>query len=183
MLIKTCSITKLLFAITLLFVACKKGDAGPAGPPGPQGPKGDSATANIIYSSWLDVAYGADTIHVGSFVDTIGFYAIVPATKLTSAIISGGEIKVYMNLGTAAAPNVVALPYNDVYSEARVTPQFQVQKINLYANTNASTVTISGSKYLQYRYILVPGVVPARQSAQPDWNNYNQVKAYYQLND
>ena len=180
MLIKTCAITRLLFAVALLFVACKKGDTGPAGP---QGPKGDSATANIIYSSWLDVAYKADTIHVGSAVDTIGYYATIATTKLSSAIIAGGEIKVYMNLGTVAAPDVVPLPYIDVYSEISVSPDFQVQKINLYANTNASTVTISSSKYLQYRYILVPGVVPARQATHPDWNDYNQVKAWYQLND
>jgi Tfp pilus assembly protein PilW len=183
MLIKTCSITKLLFAITLLFVACKKGDTGPEGPPGPQGPKGDSATANIIYSPWLDVTYSADTLHVGSVIDTIGFYANVTATKLSSTIISGGEIKIYMNLGTAASPDVVSLPYIDVFTGVSVSPEFLVQKIFLYANTNASTVTKSGAKYLQYRYILVPGVVPARKSTQPDWNNYNQVKTYYHLND
>jgi hypothetical protein len=179
-----------LVVITLIFTQCQKGDvgpagaAGPAGPAGSTGPKGDTGTANVIYSPWLDVAYAADTIHNGAIIDTIGFYANITALKLTNAILTSGEIKVYLNLGTATTPDIVPMPYFDVYSGININPDYSFQKIFLYANINASTVTISGQKYLQYRYILIPGSVPSgRLSKSVDWNNYNEVKAYLGLTD
>src|SRR3954447_10162549 len=116
----------LFLAITLLSTHCKKGDTGPAGPAGPQGPqgeqgqmggtgpqgpKGDTGTANVIYSEWLDVTYAPDTLHNGTAIDTLGFFADITATKLDSLILANGEIKVYLNLGSAANANVVPLPY------------------------------------------------------------------------
>src|SRR3954464_11861709 len=96
--------------ISLLGASCQKGDTGPAGPQGPQGeqgqagaagapgPKGDTGTANVIYSNWLDVTYAADTAQNGTVIDTVGYYANVPAAKLDSPILAHGEIKVYLNL-------------------------------------------------------------------------------------
>lgn len=175
-----------VLTISLLFAYCKKGDTGPAGPAGPngaQGPKGDSATATIIYSPWLDVAYAPDTIRTGTVVDTIGYEGSIPAAKLTNAIISGGEMKVYMNIRTSASPDVFILPYSNAYSGIHVTPEFFVQRIDLYSNANVSTVTQAGLKYLQYRYILVPGTVNARRMEVVDWNDYNKVKEYFGLKD
>ena len=186
----------LFLAITLLFTHCKKGDTGPAGPQGPQGeqgqmgatgsqgPKGDTGTANVIYSSWLDVTYIADTVHNGTTIDTIGFYANIAAAKLDSSIIAHGEIKVYLNLGSASDPTVVPLPYFDVYTGISISPAFQIKNIFLYADLNASTVTQNGSKYLQYRYILVPGSVSGDIITRPpNWNNYKEVQAYFGLKD
>jgi hypothetical protein len=193
------SLVTSLLAITLLFASCKKGDTGPAGPtgadgapgapgtpgaPGPQGPQGDSGTANVIYSSWLDVTYTADTTLTGTVIDTIGFYADITAVKLDSAILSGGDIKVYMNLGTSTDPAVFPLPYLDVYSGISVSPAFLLQDISLYSNANASTVTQNGLKYLQYRYILIPGGAKTELlSPSVDWNDYNSVKIYLNLKD
>jgi len=178
-----------LLLITLIFTQCKKGDTGPAGPAGatgpagPAGPKGDTGTTNVIYSAWLDVLYAADTVHNGALIDTVGYYANITATKLTSAILSGGEMKVYMNLGTSTTPDVAPLPYFDVYTNISVTPEFLLQKIFLYSDVNASTVTVSGQKYLQYRYILIPGNQGARMAKSIDWNDYNKVKAFLGLKD
>jgi hypothetical protein len=154
------------------------------GATGSQGPKGDTGTANVIYSNWLDVTYAADTIHNGTTIDTIGFYANVAASKLDSSILARGEIKVYLNLGTSSDPTVVPLPYFDVYTGVSISPAFQIQNIFLYADVDASTVTQNGSKYLQYRYILVPGSVPGNIIARPpNWNNYKEVQAYFGLKD
>lgn len=175
-----------LFVFTCLFSNCKKGDAGPAGdrgPTGPQGPKGDTGTANVIYSAWLDVVFLPDTILTGTVVDTIGYYADVTAAKLTSAILSSGEMKIYMNSGTAATPDVFALPYFDTYTGIHVTPEFMLQRIHLYSNVNVSTTTISGSKRLQYRYILIPGSVNGRMAHSIDWKDYNKVRDYLQIKD
>ena len=182
-----------LLVITLIFTQCKKGDVGPAGaagaagpqgPVGPTGPKGDTGTANVIYSAWLDVAYTADTVHNGAIIDTIGFFANITASKLTNAILTSGEMKVYLNIGNSANPDVVPLPYFDVYTGISVTVDFLPQRIFLYSNLNAGTITQGGQKFLQYRYILIPGSVPGGRLLQPvDWNNYNEVKAYLGLKD
>ena len=126
----------------LFFTACSK--TGPEGPQGEQGPagetgatgaqgaKGDTGTANVIYSSWLDVTYDADTVHNGSGgIDTIGFYAAIASESLTSDIINGGDIHVYFNFGTSDEPNVVLLPYLDIYSGISITPSFTINNIFL----------------------------------------------------
>ncbi len=174
----------LLFLITIVFANCKKGDTGPAGPAGPTGPnggagapgpKGDTGTANVIYSQWLDVPFLPDTVHNGTIIDTLGFFANVTAAKLDSLMISKGEIKVYVNLGSLANPFVAPLPYFDVYSGVSISPTFSVQRIFMYADADASTVTQNNVKFLQYRYILIPGSVGGVMK-QTNWNDYNQVK-------
>ena len=171
----------LLPVLVFLLAQCKKGDTGPAGPTGPTGPqglKGDSASANIIYSDWLDVSYNADTVHSDGIIDTIGFYADIKATKLTSSVVSGGEIKVYVNLGSSDSAAVLPLPYLDIYSGASISPQFYVGDIYLYSNISAGTYTQGGKKHQQYRYVLIPGSVPASARPQIDWKNYDQVKKF-----
>src|SRR4051812_27098988 len=188
----------LLILVSFTLTQCKKGDPGPAGPAGPagsngapgapgsagpQGPKGDTGTANVIYSTWLDVTFDADTSHTGTTIDTLGFYASISAAKLDSAILSGGEIKVYVNAGTSSNPDVFPLPYLSIYSGLNITAEFVKNEIFLYANFDASTVTQNGSKFLQYRYILIPGGVNGRVAKAINWNNYNEVKTYLGLKD
>jgi hypothetical protein len=186
-----------LVLITFIFTQCQKGDVGPAGPAGPTGPagasgstgpKGDTGTANVIYSPWLDVTYqGLDTVHNNDgTIDTVLWGASITANKLTQAILDKGEIKVYFNWGTQANPDIAPLPILDpFFTGVIINPEFLVQKIDLYANLNASTFTNQqGQKQLQYRYILIPGSVAGRLSKPAvDWNNYNAVKAYLGLTD
>jgi hypothetical protein len=187
-----------LLAVVLFFSYCSKdGDTGPAGPPGPagpagpaggagaQGPKGDTGTANVIYSAWLDVTYQPDTIKdaAGNVIDTVGFFANIPAPKLTAAILDRGEIKVYINVGTATQQAVFPLPYYDVYFNLNINPTYLLQNIQLYSNGNISTVTVSGVKRQQYRYILIPGVVPGQKAPKVNWNNYNEVQQYLGLSN
>jgi len=188
----------LLMATSLLYMSCSKdGPAGPqgepgpagadgaAGPAGPKGDQGDPGTANVIYSEWLDVGFDADTVMTGATIDTIGYYGGMDAPKLDQTILTTGEMKVYVNLGTAADPNVVPMPYYDVYSNINITVNFVPQAILLYSNANVGTLVdnSSGDKYQQYRYILIPGGTTARMAKKVDWNNYKEVKAYLKLKD
>jgi hypothetical protein len=176
-----CLLTSLSLAIVLLIASCQKGDTGPAGQTGaagsqgPQGPKGDTGTANVIYSNWLNINYSPDTLNNGGIIDTIGYFAYITAPKLTGNIISSGEMKVYLNLGTTTTPDVIPLPYTDPYSGLNISVSYRIDTIALYANANVSTLTQSGSTYLQYRYLLIPGSV-STQSIHVDWKNYNTVK-------
>ena len=182
----------LCFVMVFLLMAaasCKKGDTGPAGPAGPAGPtgaagaagpKGDTGTANVIYSAWLDANYTADTIHNGAIIDTVGFFLIANVPKLTNAILSTGEIKVYLNFGTSTTPVVVPLPYTTT-SGILLTPFFYLSTIEIDANANPSTYLDTDGKHLQWRYILIPGGKAARSAI--DWNNYAEVKKYLNLKD
>lgn len=181
-----------LFAAIFVF-SCKKGDTGPAGPAGaagaagpagPQGPKGDSATANVTYSAWTDVTYtlftAPDTVVAGK-IDTLGGIAKIVAPKLTADILTKGEIKVYINLGTAANPDVFPLPYVG-FNGVLISPDFIVDTIYLTTNIGyAGTTTQNGVKSQQYRYILIPGTQPAIANPAVKWNDYNSVKSYFNL--
>ena len=175
----------LLFTVILVFVGCAKdgetgpqgpaGPAGPAGPTGTQGPKGDVGTANVIYSAWLDVTFQEDAANPGNFLGQI------TAPKLTSDIITKGEMKVYLNLGTAADPTVLALPISSDLGFA-VIPFFEIGAITLLSDIDAGTEGTGTAKSFQYRYVLIPGVVPGRR-ATIDWNNYEEVKKHLGLTD
>ena len=132
----------LCFVMVFLLMAaasCKKGDTGPAGPAGPAGPtgaagaagpKGDTGTANVIYSPWTNVAYTqADA--------SSPFVGVLSAPKLDVNILNKGEIKVYLNFNTAAAPAVVPIPFTNL--DFLINVQFTLNTITLISNADASS--------------------------------------------
>jgi len=188
-------------ALVMAAYSCKKGDTGPAGPAGPQGPQGPAGssgppgqngqpgTANVIYSAWLDVTYTPvkDTDAVTHVVDTVAWVSTINAPGITNTLLTSGDIKVYLNAGSAAQPAVFPLPITDLYALTgvlNINLYFTLQKINLYATDDASTFTSSGTKFWQYRYILIPGGTAGGRMGKPiDWNNYKEVQAYLGLKD
>ena len=178
-----------LVIMAISFSSCsKEGPAGPQGEQGaqgaqgaqgPQGPQGNPGAANVIYSGWLDVEYSAvDSDQDG---ETDIYLANIDAPDLTSDILSGGEIKVYLNFGTASDPYIISLPYG-----YEIIPAFYLNTIELSAIDDYSTATEDGQKYWQYRYILIPGETAAsarKSGAAVDWNDYNSVKKYLNLKD
>ncbi|MEJ7680561.1 MAG: hypothetical protein WKG06_22450 [Segetibacter sp.] len=65
-----------------------------------------------------------------------------------------------------------------------INPLFSTGLISLSSNVDASTVTENGKKYLQYRYVLIPGGTAAgRKPNGINWNNYEEVKKYLGLKD
>lgn len=174
-----------LFAVAGLLMtsfsmtSCSKdGDTGPAGEQGAQGDKGDKGdkgdqgdqgeigTANVIYSQWLDV----------TFEDGIG---VIPAPKLDSAMLNGGSMKVYVNVGTEEDPLVVSLPTslgNGENAPIQITPFFMLNNIVLSSNYNVSTgLDNEGNKTFIYRYVLIPG---GTNAVGVNWNDYGQVKKF-----
>lgn len=178
-------------ALITMIVSCGKegpagpagaaGPAGPAGPSGPAGPAGATGTANVIYSDWLDVPFQVIKNSAG---DTLRWEGTINATKLDANILSKGEIKVFLNINTAATPNVIALPVDAFVFGFIVSPIFQVGKITLIGDDDWGTdVNSNNQKVFQYRYILIPGGTTARTSNQIDWNDYKQVQKYLGLKD
>lgn len=190
------SLYALLLCGICLFGACSKdgeagpkGDTGATGPAGPAGPKGDAGEggAGVVYSEWLDVTYEAvkeeQDENGNDVLDTLFFGAGIEAAKLTDEILSTGDVKVFLNLGSAAEKEIVTLPYSIPFYGATITPSFSEGLITLIASADASTFPDGGAKYLQYRYVLIPGSEEARKAAGIDWNDYKQVKAYLKLKD
>lgn len=174
-----------LFLVTVLASSCGKdgvdGADGATGATGATGPKGDAGTA-VIYSGWLDVPYKPDTVHLaGGGIDTVGYFATIDAPKLTLALLGTADVKVYINTDVAGDPFIYPLPYSGI-SGVTIEVAAYEQKIQLYANVDVSTFTRNGSKYNQYRYMIVPGNTGAR-SASVNWSDYKAVKAYLGLND
>lgn len=161
------------------------GPAGPQGPAGAQGPAGDPGTANVIYSDWMDVTYDPVTDTNGAVVDTVAWVASIDAAGITNEILTSGEVKVYLNANDATDPAVFALPITDLFALTgvlNINLYLTTGTINLYSTDDASTFTDSGTKFWQYRYIIIPGGTHARK-VKIDWNNYNEVKAYLGLKD
>ncbi|AEV98098.1 hypothetical protein A4D02_33460 [Niastella koreensis] len=172
-----------LFFVMFMISCGKDGAKGADGAPGPAGPKGDSGSGNVIYSAWLDVAYKPDTVHqAGGKIDTIGYYAIIAAPKLTQALVSTADVKVFINGNDASDPVIYALPYVAT-SGLNIRFSAYTGNIQLDANADVSTVTTGGKKYQQYRYMIVPGNNLARAAAPVNWSDYAAVKAYLGLKD
>ena len=176
-----------MLAVALMTTACKKGDDGPKGEkgdkgdagaqgtPGSKGDKGDPGTANVSYSAWLDLAFAKDSA-------SGDFFAQIKEAKVTDNLLSTGEIKVFVNLGTPATKVVAPLPFVDVVDGVQINPLFAVGIIQIGANGNASTVVDqNGNKRRQYRYVLIPGGTAVRRNV--NWNNYEEVKALLGLKD
>lgn len=168
----------------MIFAACQKeggtgpaGPAGPAGPPGPAGPKGDSGVANITYSEWLTVLFEASIDEESG--DTLSWIAHIDAPKLTQEILSQGEIKVYLNVNTAADPVIFPLPYFD--GGVILNSLFFTDTIMLVSNIDMGTITEQGQTFFQYRYVLIPGGVLAVKPENVDFNNYLEMKNYLKL--
>lgn len=176
------------FILAIAFTSCSKegpagpqGDQGIQGPKGDPGPKGETGSANVIYSAWLNVTYNDGV-------------AVVNAPKLTKEILNSGEIKVYWNAGDSNDPFVVPIPcvvpitllmddpdadQPDVF----IDNYFEVNNIYLVSNYD---LTSRSDGSFKVRYILIPGSVNARKiggEESVNWNDYNAVKAYLNLQD
>ena len=178
-----------VLCVSLLLNSCSKGSdgaagaTGPAGPAGPAGPTGAVGSANVIYSAWTDVAMAINS-------NQTAFIGTITAAKIVDSILQKGDVKVYINLNTAAAPAVSPLPYSESYFVTDTTtlvyhlyPVFQLGKITLVGNADFSTTGTGTAKTGQYRYIIIPGGVASGRSATIDWNDYAEVKKYLDLKD
>ncbi len=185
----------LCFSAVFLMIAAscsKTGPTGPAGATGPAGPTGApgatgatgpagaAGSANVIYSAWLDAKYKPEIATDGSGDTLDFFFDTTGITKLTNTILTSGEVKIYLNLNTAASPAIVLLPYLEL-SGVLLTPYYFTNEIQIVSNANPSTQGTGANKVLQWRYIIIPGSTPARSAI--DWKNYAEVKKYLNLPD
>ncbi|WP_142687369.1 hypothetical protein [Chitinophaga polysaccharea] len=134
----------------------KDGPAGPQGAKGDKGDKGDkgnigaTGTANVIHSNWMKLGFSGNA-------------AVIDAPRLTQDIIDKGEINVYVK-----SPNVVRKLNIEEGGGHYATYVFFKGNIFIYSDIYNDYDRDS------YRYILIPGGVPARK-ANINWDNYSEV--------
>ncbi|MDH7462696.1 hypothetical protein QEG73_15470 [Chitinophagaceae bacterium 26-R-25] len=164
----------LVVAASVFAVSCQKGDAGPAGatgaagPAGPAGPAGAAGTANIYYSKWFNAS---GVTKIDSAKNTDGTYTYLFGFSITEAlvtddIVNKGMVKVYINVGTTAAPTVVEA---DAYGFT-----VGVRKGAILLNY----IDVSFPAY-PFRYVIIPGGTPASNSV--DWKNYAKVQEFLNI--
>jgi hypothetical protein len=175
-----------IFTLLLLVFACKKGEqgnigpAGIAGTKGTTGDKGDVGITNskgMLVSSWVEVK-PADWVVVNNTQVNAAF----TLASLTADIANKGNVYFYMQ------PSGASYVYPMPYSESNGA-KFYGSLLNS-ANTqgfilNYGFIPQLGSVKLttnyKFRLVIIPAA--ARIAAGIDWENYDSVKNYLNLND
>lgn len=155
------------------------GATGATGQKGDKGDKGDTGTANVIYSAWIDMRSGWVRNS-----DRHWFLPAFSAPQITQTVMDNGVILVYAkNIGSRVTP----IP-NSYYG---FDYQVWVNNILIYRiwpNISSTTPTIFSvsavlADYTHFRYVIIPGGIPAGRTAAVDFNDYEAVKKYYNLPD
>lgn len=175
----------------LSFTSCQKGDTGPEGPAGPagapgapgaQGPQGPAGTANVFYSTWLNV--GMEGIDTSADGNTILYAGAIDAPRVNNAVLNTGTVHTYLNINTQDDPVVISFPtqFFDPLGADAILFDGGIQ-FNSFNQDLSTGLTQQGDTVLQYRYVVIPGGVPARVKSDIDWKDYKQVKAYLGIKD
>lgn len=162
----------MLLFVSVLGTGCAKdGEDGLDGTNGADGAPGQAGTANVIYSTWVTATNLGDSTVDGTLVKK----AYIAAPKLTSDLLTSGDVKVYLTFGAGT----FVLPYTSNAGGKPNTISYvpMVGKILItrFTHDNSASANLPGS--LQYRYVLIPGGTTAR-AVPIDWNDYAAVAAY-----
>lgn len=160
------------------------GPQGEMGPPGQQGPQGQDGTANVIYSEWFNFTLENWTDSFSLQGQTRREYP-VDVPQIDENILERGTVMVYVrgfgnNQGVRPLP--IIQPIFIITRDAVLNFRFDLGKIHLeFYNIIERTIDpgrIGPTR--QFRYIIIPGGVPAKAiEGHPDLNNYHEVMEYF----
>ncbi len=181
--------TTLMFAIALVVnIGCEgpegpQGEQGSQGPEGPEGPQGPAGTANVIYSDWTDFVADNWTDDYSAFGQRRRDYPIdVP--QIDGDILSMGTVKVYVRIPGVLGETVFPLPW--IYGITKGIAQvlnYELDPgmitINFYDLVDDSVDPGTFGDVVEYRYVIIPGGMPAKAANLPDLNDYYKVIEYY----
>lgn len=155
------------------------GPTGPAGPTGPTGPQGPAGTANVIYSAWATSPFATRDTTVDG---TLYRITHINAPSLSASILNQGVVLTYTRLVPGIEPSLLPFASNAGGSSTIIGTWNTTQKIFINRITigcNLPACLIGLSTFLEYRYVLIPGVVSGGRSATVPGTNYtvDQIKA------
>jgi hypothetical protein len=171
----------------------EQGPQGEQGVDGPQGDKGEPGTANVVSSKWIDYEINLTNtarLKIMKYTFPATVLELVNAEHLADFLSSGGMLLLYGKNYGNGQHNM--LPYN--YSNVAYSwsgGSFGVATINAIniriESTDGSDLTefeYSGTRGNEFRYVRVPaGKLINGRKAAIDYNDYEAVKAYYNLPD
>ncbi|MEO7978658.1 hypothetical protein [Flavobacterium sp.] len=173
-------IFKTIFSILLVAIStisCSSDD-GTDGIDGIDGQTGATGTANVIYSAWITApAAAAETLD-----NTSGMSTSINAPELSEDILAKGTILVYVSFGSGT----FSLPYTSTAGGFvnTITAVSSLKKIKLFRFRHDQAATVSIPTSLSWRYILIPGGVPATaKSAKIDYSqmSYEEVCMHFNI--
>lgn len=189
-----------VFALFILLSACsKEGDPGPAGKDGLKGDQGipgeagedgedgEDGTNNIVYSDWFAPVwglYGSD--------DGANKSMRIPDLILSDADISKNVVLVYRKFEPSATNRVIfLLPQVYVNPDGTINTKYET-----YIQGNGVVVRAQSygadllTEYIdernEFRYVIIPveDVGAGGKTSSPvDFNNYEEVKNYFNITD
>lgn len=187
-----------IFILVIAFITSTgcEGPAGPQGEIGPQGPQGSSGvqgvagedgedgTANVIYSEWINFELDNWSGSLTFFGQTRREYPI-EELAIDSEIIEKGTVMVYARFGGTNA-RIQPLPIiGPITSTSRdQVLNFHIRLENIFIEFfNLVDRDLDPGRFgssNQYRYIIIPGGVPAKAIGDyPDMNDYYAVMEYF----
>jgi hypothetical protein len=133
------------------------GAAGGNGEQGAQGSQGETGTANVIYSDWFSADFGENPILSPGASDNFN------VDEFTQEIKDNGLIIVYSRRDLGQGYSYFTLPYTRYFS---TNQHFSSRFFAYNDRINISVTSVNGSdiisSYLtEFRYIIVPGGIPA----------------------
>lgn len=180
------------FCLSILLIAgtgCEGpvGDIGPQGemgPQGEQGPQGQDGTANVIYSEWTNFVQANWTDSFTFFGQTRREYPI-DVEEIDLDILESGTVMVYVRFG-GTNNRIQPLPViGPILSSARdQVLNFHLRlgliHIEFYNLVDRDLDPGTFGSGNQYRYVIIPGGVPAKAiKGYPDLNDYYAVMEYF----
>lgn len=161
------------------------------------GPKSDSGwgtpinlkgTANVLYSSWIDIEWDSESAYGASME--------LPESRITDEFMRSGIVKMYYKVETSSFVSISPLPYidNDIKLEFRFG-NFQSEnfrgvllQIGALDNQFIDQSDIDAWVGLPVRYVLIPGgtslsAKTKTDDAPIDLDDYEQVKRYFGIRD
>lgn len=164
-----------------------QGEQGPRGEQGLQGEQGPEGTANVIYSNWTAFADSNWSDAHNEFGQTRREYPIdVP--EINEEILSMGTVKVYVRIPSVLGETVFPLPW--IYGLTKGIAQvlsFELDPgmivINFHDLVDDSEDPGTFGSVVEYRYVIIPGGIPAGKAKSLDLNNYQEVKEYFRIKD
>ncbi len=176
----------ILFLLSILFIgSCsKEGPIGPAGPQGAQGPQGNQGAqgaqgnANIIVKNFT--LYPSDFTEYGTSGQSQHRYSATHSiSEITNSVFDNGMVVVYYKSGTSwfSLPQTIYVSgYSYTLTYFHYVGGIGVQRYD------SDLYSLAPSFNLELKVVIVPPA-SGKKEWNVDWNNYQAVKAYFQLKD
>ena len=176
----------MLLTSSLLFTQCQ----GPQGEPGPQGEKGatgergttgakgETGTANVIYSNWIDMS-GTSKWRRNN--PSYWEATLVKTNTITNSVLERGVVLVYMR--STISSRTMLTPFAALDGYFTIYANIFVGEISIWQQfpKSNSPLTLDLQGWHFYRYVIIPGGIPAGRKAAINYSNYEEVKKAFNI--